>query len=128
MRAASRALKLVRERITLHRRDIAKLIEVAVAEEVPGDWGTLWKRFRTIVEAIPRQAVLATLEPILSDLASLHDEVAMLLENHINTENPSANESQNDPQQQNSNTDSNLILNLAQETAKGRNSSYKQPG
>ncbi len=95
VRAATRALKLVRERITLHRRDIAKLIEVAVAEEIPGDWATLWKRLRSIVEAIPRQAVLATLEPILSELALLHDEVAILLENHINAENPSANESQN---------------------------------
>ena len=106
VRAASRALKLVRERITLHRRDIAKLIEVAVAEDVPGDWGTIWKRFRAIVEAIPRQAVLGTLEPILGDLAALHDEVAMLLEKRVNAENPSANESQNEPQQQNSNTDS----------------------
>jgi len=51
------ALKLVRERITLHRRDIAKLIEVAVEEDVPGDWGAIWRRF-------PRKASLATLEPI----------------------------------------------------------------
>ena len=100
VRATSRALKLVRERITLQRRDIAKLIEVAVAEDVCGDWGTLWTRFRAIVEAIPRRAALEALEPILSDLAALHDEVAMLLEKHVNAENPSANESQNDPQQQ----------------------------
>lgn len=106
VRAASRALKLVREGITLHRRDIAKLIEVAVAEDVPGDWSAIWKRFRAIVEAIPRQAVLATLEPILCDLATLHDEVAILLEKHINAENPSANESQNEPQQQNSKPES----------------------
>jgi replication initiation protein RepC len=106
VRAALRALKLVRERITLHRRDIAKLIEVAVAEEVPGDWAAIWKRFRAIVEAIPRQAVLATLEPVLSDLAALHDEVAILLEKHVNAENLSANESQNDLQQQNSKPDS----------------------
>jgi replication initiation protein RepC len=106
VRAASRALKLVRERITLHRRDIGKLIEVAVAEDVPGDWATIWKRFRAIVEAIPRLAVLATLELILSDLAALHDEVAILLENHVNAENPSANESQNELQQQNSKPDS----------------------
>jgi len=106
VRAASMALKLVRERITLHRRDIGKLIEVAVEEDVPGDWGTIWKRFRAIVEAIPRQAVLAALQSALSDLAALHDQVAILLEKHVNTENPSANESQNEPQQQNSKTES----------------------
>ncbi|PSH63374.1 replication initiation protein RepC [Phyllobacterium brassicacearum] len=119
VRAASRALKLVRERITLHRRDIAKLIEVAVAEDVPGDWGTIWKRFRAIVEAIPRQAVLAALEPILSDLAALHDEVAILLENHVNAENPSVNESQNEPQQQNSNTDSTSDLEPGLRSSQG---------
>ena len=101
------ALKLVRERMTLHRRDIAKLIEVAVDEEVAGDWGTIWKRFRAIVEAIPRQATLAALEPTLSDLAALHDEVAMPVEKHINNKNSSANESQNERQQQNSKPDSN---------------------
>ncbi|PSH55272.1 plasmid replication protein RepC [Phyllobacterium sophorae] len=110
VRAASMALKLVRERITLHRRDIGKLIEVAVEEDVPGDWGTIWKRFRAIVEAIPRQAVLATLEPILRDLAALHDEVVILLEKHINKENMSANESQYEPQQQNSKPNSNSDL------------------
>lgn len=110
VRAASMALKLVRERITLHRRDIAKLIEVAIEEDVAGDWGTIWKRFRALVEAIPRQAILSALEPILSDLATLHDEVVILLEKHINKQDMSANESQNEPQQQNSKSDSNSDL------------------
>lgn len=35
----------MRERITLHRRDIQKLIEAALEEDVPGDWVTLWQRF-----------------------------------------------------------------------------------
>ncbi|MBN9069763.1 MAG: replication initiation protein RepC, partial [Rhizobiales bacterium] len=37
VRMDNRALKLMRERITLHRRDISKLIEAAVEEDVPGD-------------------------------------------------------------------------------------------
>ena len=45
VRADNRALRLMRERITLHRRDIHKLIEAAVEEDVPGDWGGLWRRF-----------------------------------------------------------------------------------
>jgi replication initiation protein RepC len=102
VRAAAMALKLVRERITLHRRDIAKLIEVAVEEDVPGAWGAIWKRFRAIVESLPRKASLAILEPILADLAELHDEVANLLEKHVNTRNTSGNESRFDTQQQNS--------------------------
>ena len=106
VRADNRALRLMRERITLHRRDIHKLIEAAVEEDVPGDWGGLWRRFRAIVEAIPRRACIAELEPIVADLAALHEEVDKLLEIHMNSTNPSANAFQNERQQSDSNTES----------------------
>ncbi|SDO86958.1 replication initiation protein RepC [Phyllobacterium sp. YR620] len=106
VRAERHALKLVRERITLHRRDIAKLIEMAIAEAISGDWQQLWTRFRSIVDAIPRQAERETLQEILADLAALHDEVAIALENKLNEENMSCNESRDEPQQQNSKPDS----------------------
>ncbi|QND61706.1 plasmid replication protein RepC [Mesorhizobium huakuii] len=106
VRADNRALRLMRERITLHRRDIHKLIEAAVDEDVPGDWGGLWKRFRGVVEAIPRRACIAELELIVADMAGLHDEVDKLLESHMKHTNPSGNDSQNERQQSNSNTDS----------------------
>ncbi|CCV09569.1 putative replication protein C [Mesorhizobium metallidurans STM 2683] len=104
VRADNRALRLMRERITLHRRDIHKLIEAALDEDVPGDWGGLWKRFRGIVEAIPRRACTAELERIVADLAALHDEVDKVLEIHMNSTNPSGNDSQNERQQSDSNT------------------------
>ncbi|AID34349.2 replication initiation protein [Mesorhizobium huakuii] len=106
VRAGNRALRLMRERITLHRRDIHKLIEAAVDEDVPGDWGGLWKRFRGVVEAIPRRACIVELEPIVAELAALHDEVDKLLEIHMKSTNPSGNDSQNERQQSDSNTDS----------------------
>ncbi|MER8522942.1 replication initiation protein RepC [Mesorhizobium sp. M0854] len=106
VRAHNRALRLMRERITLHRRDIQKLVEAAVEEDVPGDWGGLWKRFRAVVEAIPRRASVVELEPIVGDLAALHDEVDKLLEFHMKSTNPSGNDYQNERQQSDSNTDS----------------------
>lgn len=106
VRADNRALKLMRERITLHRRDIHKLIEAAVEEDVPGDWGGLWKRFRGVVEGIPRRACIAGLGPIVADLAALRDEVDNLLEIHMKSTNPSGNDSQGERQQSDSNTDS----------------------
>lgn len=106
VRADTRALRLMRERITLHRRDIHKLIEAAVDEDVPGDWGGLWKRFRAVVEAIPRRACIAALELIVADLAALHDEVSKLLDIHMKSTNPCGNDSQNERQQSDSNTDS----------------------
>lgn len=106
VRADNRALRLMRERITLHRRDIQKLVEAAVEEDVPGDWGGLWRRFRAVVETIPRRARIAELEPIVADLAALRDDVDKLLEIHMESTNPSGNESQSERQQSDSNTDS----------------------
>ena len=112
VRASAMALRLIRERMTLHRRDIAKLIEVAVAEEVPGDWSGLWTRFRGVVDAIPRRATATVLELSLGELAALHDEVANVLEKHVNNKNPSANESNIERQQQNSKPDSKTDFEL----------------
>ncbi|BCH19991.1 plasmid replication protein RepC [Mesorhizobium sp. L-2-11] len=106
VRADNRALRLMRERITLHRRDIHKLVEAAVEEDVPGDWGGLWRRFRAVVETIPRRAFVADLEPIVADLAALHEEVGKLLKIHMEPTVPSGNDSQNERQQSDSNTDS----------------------
>ncbi|RFC63993.1 plasmid replication protein RepC [Mesorhizobium denitrificans] len=118
VRAENRALKLMRERITLHRRDIGKLIETAIDEGVPGNWGELWRRFREIVAAIPRKAALAELEVAGADLAALREEVDILLETFMKVTNPSANESHNEPQQSNSNTDTPTEFELALEKSK----------
>jgi replication initiation protein RepC len=104
VQAENRALRLMRERVTLYRRDISKLIEAAVEEDVPGDWSSLWKRFRAVVDAIPRRAALSELEVIVADLAQIREDVDNQLNSHINVENPSGNESQTERQQSNSNT------------------------
>jgi replication initiation protein RepC len=118
VRADNRALKLMRERITLHRRDIQKLVEAAVEEGAPGEWGAIWKRFRAVVDTIPRRAELSELEPIVSDLAALHEEVDIMLELFMDSLNPSGNESQTERQQSNSNTDTLAEFELALEKSK----------
>ena len=115
VRAGNRALKLMRERITLHRRDISKLIEAAVEEDVPGDWGVLWRRFREIVDAIPRRAAIADLEPIVGDLAAIREEVDILLDSHMNVEDSNGNANRNERQYSNSNTDSHIEFEPALE-------------
>lgn len=106
VRAETKALKLLRERITLQRRDIHKLVEVAVEEDAVGDWAELWKRFRRVVDAIPRRATLAELEPFLAELNTIRESVDKLLETHINVTNPSGNESRFERQHTDSNTNS----------------------
>ncbi|MET4492932.1 plasmid replication protein RepC [Bradyrhizobium sp. LA7.1] len=108
--AEARALKLVRERITLCRRDIAKMIATGIEEAVPtrrggqgpADWQVVHAAFRVIVDQIPRTATRQELEPIADELSQLADDVLNLLEEHIKSKNPSANESHSERHIQNS--------------------------
>jgi len=110
VRAEERALRLVRERITLCRRDIAKMIATGVEEGVPvvmagqgaSQWPDIHRLYRAIVDRIPRTAVRAELEPIADELSRLAGDILSLLETHLKTKELSANESQNERHIQNS--------------------------
>lgn len=118
VRAEARALKFVRERITICRRDIAKMIATGLEEGVrvpangagPQSWADLHDLYRAIVGRIPRAASRAALEPIAQELTCLAEEVLMLLENHIKIKNSDGNESQNEHHIQNSNPNQPLDL------------------
>ena len=118
VRAEERALKLVRERVTLCRRDIAKMIATGIEEGVPtrraghgpADWTEVHRLYRGILERIPRSAAREELEPIAEELTLLADEILSLLETHIKLQKTSANESQTERHIQNSNTNSPIDL------------------
>ena len=118
VRAEERALKLLRERITLCRRDIAKMIATGVEEGVPtrragqgpSDWSEIHGLYRGVLERIPRTAARAELEPIAADLTLLADEVLNLLEDHVKAQNMATNEFQNGRHIQNSNPNSPIDL------------------
>ena len=109
--AEDRALRLVRERITLCRRDIAKMIATGVEEGVPtrragqgpSDWSEIRRLYRGILDRVPRTATREELEPIAADLTLLADEILTLLESHAKTSILSTNESQTERHIQNSN-------------------------
>ena len=113
-----RALKLVRERITLCRRDIVKMIATGIEEGVPtrrgrqgpADWAEVHALYRGLMDRIPRTATRDHLEPIAEDLSLLADEILTLLETHIKTANAAGNESRNGCHIQNSNPDSFIDL------------------
>jgi replication initiation protein RepC len=121
--AEHRAIKLARERITLCRRDIAKMIAMAIEENVPArgpgqGWPEIHAAFRTIIDGIPRTATRAVLESVAEELAQFADDVLNLLETHVKTTNPSASESHSERHIQNSNTDHSIELEPASQ--KGR--------
>ena len=107
----ARAVRLAKERITLCRRDIAKMIATGIEENVPTEragqgpasWQEVHAVFRGLVEGISRTARLEELEAAAEALSSLADDILNLLEVHVKTTNTSANESQNERHKQNSN-------------------------
>ena len=116
--AEARAVRLAKERITLCRRDIAKMIATGVEEDVPtrragqgpASWQEIHAAFRGLVEGISRNASLDELEVAAEALSSLANDVLNLLENHLKVTIISANESHNERHKQNSNPNSPIEL------------------
>ncbi len=99
-------LKMLKERLSLLRRDIDKLIELG-SETLPGiDWQAKYTLFRATVDTLPRQADSEALELAADGLECLQLEISKLLENKLNSQNMSANESHNERHKQNSKTQS----------------------
>lgn len=124
--AEARAVRLAKERITLCRRDIAKMIATGIEEAVPtqragqgpASWQEVHAIFRGLVEGISRTARLEELEVAAEALSSLADDILNLLEVQVKTTNMSANESQNERHKQNSNP--NALIDLEPSLREGR--------
>ncbi len=105
--AERRACKLVRERLTICRRDIVKMIEAGVNESAPGNWRGFRARYEAIIARLPRTASRDVLEAIVDEMEHLWADVHQTLELFVKSQNSSANESQTERHLQNSNTDKN---------------------
>jgi replication initiation protein RepC len=103
--AELRQIALLRERITLHRRDIAKTIAMAIEAGAPGDWPSFTARHHALSGRLRRTEPLADLEPLAAELAVLHLDVAKCLEGFIETQNMTCNDRQDGSDIQNSNTE-----------------------
>ena len=106
VQAEKRAYKAVRERLTLLRRDIVKMIDAGIEEGVPGNWGLMTRTYQDIMARLPRTAPRQVLEAICEDLELLWAEVHEALESFTKSQNMSANESHFERHIQNSNPDS----------------------
>src|SRR5208283_742281 len=101
VRAENRAMALLREKITLTRRDIAKMIATGIEEGVQGDWEGFHQRYATLSGRYARNLLRADLEALASELAALAAEIRKLLEYHVKPKNMNANESQSERHIQN---------------------------
>ena len=105
VRAENRAMALLREKITLARRDIVKMIETGMEEGVPADWNDFHVRYATLSGRYARKLARGDLEALAEELAALAAEIRNLLENHVKAQNMSGNESQSERHIQNQITD-----------------------
>ncbi|ANM06804.1 replication initiation protein RepC 1 (plasmid) [Rhizobium phaseoli] len=109
----------LRERITLCRRDIAKLIEAAIEEDVEGDWQSLHLEFRELIEGLPRSPTTAQLEQLLDQLTALRTDILKRLEIRVKSTKQRGNASHIERHIQNSNPDSTTELEPSFETKQG---------
>jgi replication initiation protein RepC len=104
IRAENRAMALLREKITLVRRDIAKMIETALEEGVPGDWEARHVDYQALASRQSRKIARADLEALATELRALATKINNALENHVKPQNMTANESQTERHIQNQTT------------------------
>jgi replication initiation protein RepC len=106
VKSEKKAFRVAKERLTLLRRDVVKLIETAIEESVPGNWGRVQQAYQAIIGRLPRTAPRQLVDDICTDLHGLYTEIREVLETFAKTQNTDANESHSGRHIQNSNPDS----------------------
>lgn len=98
-----RRRQALRERITLARRNCAKLLEAGAGLCHGPAWAGFAERYGQLACAAPRSAGLDVLAGLAVALDALEQDVASLLETKLHSHNMSGNESRNERHIQNSN-------------------------
>lgn len=88
-RVEAEAQELSRIRVTMSvcRRDVRKLIALAITAEAPGDWAHAEARYNAIVSALPRKPEIRIIAPLLAQMNELRLYVVNQLEKLHKTEN-----------------------------------------
>ena len=87
--AKRQALAILRERVTLARRDIAKMISTGVEQDVAADWESYHRTFRDIIARLPRAPTCEALEAIVVELTHLKEAIVAVLERQTDPIEPS---------------------------------------
>ncbi|MBB3594829.1 replication initiation protein RepC [Rhizobium sp. BK529] len=112
-------LQRLRERLTLCRRDVSKLVETALEEDLTGDWDAVITYQRDLIGALSRNPGASELEGALEDMEQLREDVVNQLENLLDSRKISGNPDQDERHIQNSNPDSISELEPGFETKLG---------
>lgn len=100
--AEKKTFRVAKERLTLLRRDIVKMIDAGIEERVPGNWGRVQQTYQAIIGRLPRSAPRQLVEAICIDLQELCTQIRDALESFAKAQNPDGNESHSGRHIQNS--------------------------
>lgn len=106
----SRRLRVMKERITITRRDIRKLISAAVEEGAAGNWQAVEDALVSAIVRLKTAKTAAALEACLGELTLLSEEAVNMLKIQLVSTEYDANDSENRHHIQNSNTESLIEL------------------
>jgi replication initiation protein RepC len=118
VRTERRMISLARERVTILRRDIGKMLAIAEEEGASGDWASLRRRFAGLGGRLPRGATLGLLEPLADDLERLAAEMGKLLDIHLSAMKTDGNDSHSGAHYQSSNPDASIELEPASQESR----------
>ena len=104
--AEQRRFRITKDRLTIVRRDVRKLITVGMEENLPGDWAAAEACFVEIIGRFVRRPTLKDLTASLDEMALLHEEVSRMLETQEETKKCDGNDIAFGCHKQNSNTES----------------------
>ena len=102
----ARRFKVVKERTTIARRDVRKLITAAVEDGAPGDWATMETIYIGAVARLRTAKSIEALESILDELELLREGILSVLESNIFSQKTATNDNEIRQHIQNSNTES----------------------
>jgi len=106
VQAERKALRLARERVTLARRDITKLIALGLEEGIPGDWAGLHASYLDLVGRLKRSATTQDLLGRAAELEEFAAGITNYLELFVNSQKTDGNESHSGQHKQNSKSES----------------------
>lgn len=105
VREENRRISRLRAEITLHSRDIARIIEAAVEEGQPGDWESHIAALAAVSGRLPRNATEASLRERCEHLRNIRATVENTWLESLSEQKMSGNDSVSERHIQNSNTE-----------------------
>ncbi len=104
--AANQYHRQMRERLSLCRRDIAKLLELLRESGLPGGWEQQQRRYEELSAPLSRKASVSDVEALHDAMAEIRADLSNQLEKLLNSEKMDANDRHNGQHIQNSHPDS----------------------